>query len=47
LFKRSRGGSVYLPHAKPDRTAGEMREARQFLRDKQRRDAETRRAGED
>lgn len=46
LFKRARGGSVYLPHAKPERTAGQMREARQFLRDKERREAEERRAGE-
>lgn len=39
LFKRSRGGSVYLPHAKPEWTEGQMREARAFLLEKRRREA--------
>jgi hypothetical protein len=47
LFKRSRGGSVYLPHAKPEWTAGQMREAREFLHDKKRREAEAKRADKD
>lgn len=46
LFNRARGGSVYLPHPK-ELTPSQAGQARRFLREKERRDAEAARAAED
>ena len=46
LFNRSRGGSTYLPHAKQEWTPGQIGQARAFLKEKARKDAEAARAGE-
>lgn len=38
LFRRARGGSVYLPHAKAGFTPAQMREARQLLQENKRKE---------
>lgn len=46
MFKRSKGGSAYTPHSNDQWTPGQMREARQLLKQNERKKAETERAQE-
>lgn len=40
LFKRGRGGSVYLPPRQPEWTEGQVNQARRFLAEQRRKKAE-------